>query len=78
MVLDINNNKRFVKMSYSDKNQAIRRKSDVPSVSAEIKRILKYGSTGAGKSSLIRLVTGIQTVETINYGSSYKFNFETE
>jgi predicted GTPase len=79
MVLDINNNKRFDKMQNSD-NQAIRRESDVPAVSAQTKRILIHGTSGVGKSSLIKLVTGIQTIGSgcRTVGSSYEFDFETE
>jgi hypothetical protein len=79
MVLDINNNKRFEKMPNSD-NRVIRRESDDPIVSAQTKKILIYGSTGVGKSSLIKLVTGIQTIDSVctTFGSSHEFNFETE
>ncbi len=69
MVLDIDNNKRFDKMLNSD-NQAIHRESDVPTVSAETKIILIYGTSGVGKSSLIYLVRTV--------GRSYEFHFETE
>jgi len=50
-----------------------------------MKRILIYGTTGVGKSALIKLITGIQTIETGDSASGctkdaspYKFNFETE
>jgi hypothetical protein len=50
-----------------------------------MKRILVYGTTGVGKSALIKLVTGIQTIETgdsasgcTKDNSSYPFHFETE
>jgi len=62
----------------------ILRKNDVLPVSAETKRILIYGTTGVGKSSLIKLITGIQDIKTDGGASgctknsdSYTFNFET-
>jgi ribosome biogenesis GTPase A len=50
-----------------------------------MKRILVYGTTGVGKSSLIKLITGIQEIETGDSASGctkdarpYKFNFANE